>query len=125
MTSQEQTSTDETLRSLAQWGWTMVAYGDRTDPDCLVSYQRRGDHVDVLVMAGEDRCAGYRAPCWSDQDPIEVSSVVWHYLGDVATVLRWLITLPAVDPSWPQYPLPAQVPLPGKHTKRRTIRPPQ
>lgn len=121
----DQFDTDEALRNLSRWGWTLIAYGDRAEPELLVAHQRYGDHVDVLIIAAEDRCAGYRAPLWPDQDPIEVGTVVWYYQGDVTDVLRMLLALPTIDRTWPQFPMPPEAPLPGRHTTRRTIRLPQ
>lgn len=121
----ERQRTWDQLGQLSRHGWTVAAYGPRAQPDRLVAYQKRGEYVDVLVIADEHRCAAYRAPMRSGHDPLSVAEVTWCYLGALAAVLDNLLRLPAPDPSWPSYPIPAEVPLPDTATRPVHVRPPQ
>jgi hypothetical protein len=117
--------TDEALRCLGRSGWTLVAYGDRAEPDCLVAWKRLDDHADVLIMDTEQRSAAYRAPLWPDQDPLDARMVTWCYLGHIGAVLRNLLALPPIDRAWPAYEMPPEVPLPGLGVRTVTLRLPQ
>ncbi len=123
--SRQEYDVDEALSRLGKSGWTFVAYGSRIVPCPLVAFQRLGDHVDVLVMEGEDRCAAYRAPAWPGDDPVSVQSVRWCYMGAICVVLPRLLALPTVDQLWPLYPIPPEIRLPDPTTRPITIRPPQ
>jgi hypothetical protein len=117
--------TDAALRELGSSGWTVVAYGDRREPECLVAWRRLEDHADVLIIASQTRCAAYRAPLWPGQDPLEVRAVTWCYLGEIGSVLRNLLSLPPIDRTWPTYPMPPEVPLPDPAQRHLTLRLPQ
>lgn len=118
---------DDVLRQLPRRGFTLLAYGDRTEPDPLVAYRRLGDHVDVLVIRGADRVGVYRAAVPADEDPLTVETVQWCTTGGIAEMLYALLTLWPVDPAWPDYAIPPEVaellPPPGQLPV--TMRPPQ
>jgi hypothetical protein len=126
------TDSDELLSLLPRWGWTMVAYGDRHNPDVLVAYYRMdesapGAYVDVFVTRGAGQCGGYRARIWPHQDPVDVYGVTWSVVSDVSTVLAALLNLRPVEPGWPDYDMPPALRslLPDPTQRHRTIRPPQ
>lgn len=122
------------LRLLPWWGWTMVAYGDRSEPDVLVAHYVMGnmigdyDYVDVFLARGVDRCAAYRARIWPGQDPLDVYAVIWCRIGDFASVLWELLNLRPVELGWPDFPHPQELwdLLPDAYLRsHRTYRPPQ
>lgn len=123
---------DEALRLLPRWGWTLVGYGDRREPDVLVAHYRMPDkdfidtdYVDVLLTRGRDRCGAYRARLWPGQDPLDVYAVTWQVTGHLRAVLWELLNLPPVELGWPDYPHPPELRmLLPSDTARRTIRPP-
>lgn len=117
--------TDQALRHLGRTGWTLVAYGDRREPDWVVAWRHIEDHADVLIIASETRCAAYRAPLWPGQDPLEAEQISWCHLGPISPVLRSLLALPPIDRTLPTFPLPPEVPLPDPGVRTVTLRLPQ
>ncbi|HEX5121579.1 MAG TPA: hypothetical protein VFW65_40885 [Pseudonocardiaceae bacterium] len=118
---------DDVLASLPRWGWTMLAYGERSRPDLLVAYYLMGDYVDVFATRGPDRCGAYRARIWPEQDPVDVYGITWCQVGDLTTVLWGLLNLSPVQRGWPDRDVPAalRMLLPNPTQCRYTIRPPQ
>jgi hypothetical protein len=118
---------DDVLRQLPRRGFTMLAYGDRAEPDPLVAYRRLDDHVDVMVIRSARRVGVYRAAASLDEDPLTVEAVQWCTTGGIAEMLYALLTLWPVDPAWPPYPMPPEVRelLPPPGMLPVTMRPPQ
>lgn len=118
---------DEVLASLPQWGWTMLAYGDRDQPELLIAHYLMGDYVDVFLTRGPDHCGAYRARIWPNQDPVDVYGVTWCQVGNLDTVLWGLLNLRPVERGWPDFDIPAELRalLPNPTQRRYTIRPPQ
>lgn len=118
---------DTVLRLLPRWGWTMVAYGDRAEPDLLVAHYVMADYVDVFLTRGLTACGAYRARIWPDQDPVRVYAVTWSVVGDLTTVLWGLLNLRPVERGWPDYEMAPELRqlLPDASRTHHTIRPPQ
>lgn len=126
-TPRDQFDTDSELGQLNKRGWTITAVGQRHSPDGIIAHQVRGDHVDVLIIAGEGECGAYRAPLPASREPLDVEHVRWYLAGDATDVLRHLLALGPVDTSAPLAPLDPRLraALAEVRRFRRTIRIPQ
>jgi hypothetical protein len=90
-------------------GWGALAPYGPPDLPAVVVASFVGDYVDVFVPRGHDRCGGYCARIWPDQNPVEVHAVTWSLPGDLATVLGGLMSLGPVERGLPDYDMPPEL----------------
>lgn len=106
------------LRHLVRHGWSMYAFGRRSQPDALAAVKKAESHADVIVMWGHDRAAAYRT--LGKDEPLKAENVTWHYLGSaVPTIHAALRLMFAYEPS---YPIPPECQIPEAAWRRFTMR---
>jgi hypothetical protein len=110
------------LREVARRGWTLLCCGRRAQPDALAAVNRTQLWADVVVLRGHDRAAAYRALTRPDEDPLQTSRVIWHYLSDAERTLRAVLNIPPHAVASVPYPIPDECRIPEAQHRPLTIR---
>src|SRR5262249_21015931 len=100
------------LRQLLQRGWMLLCCGSRTQPDALAAVHRTQGWAEVVILRGYDRAAAYRTLAQPPADPLQVTRVTWHYLGDAERTLRAVLTIPPETATCEPYPTRRNVAYP-------------
>jgi hypothetical protein len=75
-----------------------------------------------VVLRGHDRAAAYRAILRPNDDPLDATYVLWHRLGDAASVLSAVLNLCSDDLTDVAYPIPDECRIPEIQRRPITIR---
>jgi hypothetical protein len=78
----------------------------------LVAVQWAGFWADVVVLRCPDRAAAYRVLIGPHDDPLQATSVLWHYLSDAERTLRAVLNIPPDAVASVPYPIPEQCRIP-------------
>jgi hypothetical protein len=78
--------------------------------------------ADVVVLRAHDRAAAYRTLTQPHDDPLQASSVVWHYLSDAQRTLRAVLNIPPYAAASAPYPVPEECRIPEAQRRPLIIR---
>jgi len=110
------------VRELVRRQWTLVCFGHRAQPDALAAVNRFEFWADVVVLRGHDQAAAYRTLLRPQDDPLEASWVVWHYLSDAERTLHAVLSIPHDAVASVPYPIPEGCRIPEAQRRPMTIR---
>jgi len=112
------------LHELQRRGWTLICCGRQAQPDALAAVHRNPTCcADVVVLRGHDRAAAYRTLTRPNDDPLQATRVVWHYLGDAECTLRAVLNIPPNSAPSVPYPIPRDCRIPEAQRRPVLIRP--
>lgn len=110
------------LLEVLRRGWMLVCCGPRAQPEALVAVNRTALWADVVVLRGHDRAAAYRTLVGPQDDPLQATRVVWHFLGDAERTLRAALNIPPAVAACVPYPIPQDCRIPEVQRRPVTIR---